>query len=167
MTTFFLTHREHYVNDGPQHALDRKRRSERLARLSGAPYTTVRPGRLDNGPAGNHITIEHGDITDARISQEILSSVLVQALLSAEAAGKTFEAFSGPARPPETGTGYSPEPSGISPAHSMPPMRGVPQTLPGPAVCTIPAGTGSWRVTDMTPFLPRSNGHSHWPFSYP
>jgi len=122
VTTFFLTHREHYVNDGPQHALDRKRRSERLARLSGAPYTTVRPGRLDNGPVGNHITIEHGDTTDARISQEILSSVLVQALLSAEAAGKTFEAFSGPARPPETGTGYSPEPSGISPAHSMPPM---------------------------------------------
>jgi DEAD/DEAH box helicase/NAD(P)H-binding len=78
------------------HALDWKRRSERVVRLSGAAYTIVRPGWLDRGPGGDHVILEQGDATEGSIGREVLSSVLVEALLSAEAAGKTFEVFSRP-----------------------------------------------------------------------
>lgn len=67
-----------------------------VIRLSGAPYTIVRPGWLDSGPGGDHVTIEQGDTTEGSISREALSAVLVDALLSTEAIGKTFEVFSGP-----------------------------------------------------------------------
>ena len=56
-TPVFVTRRDNDLNAGA-HALDWKRRSERLVRLSGAPYTIVRPGWFDNGLAGRHVTIE-------------------------------------------------------------------------------------------------------------
>lgn len=59
-TTLSVTRRDNDLNAGA-HALDWKRRSERLVRLSGAPYTIVRPGWLDTGPAGEHVTIDQGD----------------------------------------------------------------------------------------------------------
>src|SRR5215471_13602998 len=59
-TTLFVTRKDNGLNAGA-HALDWKCRSARLVRLSGAPYTIVRPGWLDNGPAGRHLTIEQGD----------------------------------------------------------------------------------------------------------
>jgi uncharacterized protein YbjT (DUF2867 family) len=52
-TSLYVTRRDHDLNAGGQ-PLDWKRRSERLVRLSGAVYTIVRPGWLDNGPAGQH-----------------------------------------------------------------------------------------------------------------
>ncbi|MFF2316924.1 SDR family oxidoreductase [Arthrobacter sp. NPDC058097] len=99
MTTFFVTHRDHYFNDGG-HALDWKRRSERFIRFSRAPYTVVRPGWLDNGPAGSHISLQQGDNREAGITRENVAAVLVEALLSEDAVGKTFEAFSGPGAAP-------------------------------------------------------------------
>ncbi len=94
-TTIFVTRRDHYFNDGG-HALDWKRRSERLVRLSGAPYTIVRPGWLDAGQGGSHVRIEQGDAGDDGISRKALGALLVEALLDEEALGRTFEAFSGP-----------------------------------------------------------------------
>ncbi|MET9141984.1 SDR family oxidoreductase [Streptomyces parvulus] len=94
-TTIFVTRREHYFNDGG-HALDFKRRSERLVRLSGAPYTIVRPGWLDAGPGGEHLRIEQGDTGEDGVSREALGALLVEALLDDQAIGKTFEVFSGP-----------------------------------------------------------------------
>lgn len=77
-------------------ALDWKPRSERLVRLSGAPYTIVRPGWLDNGPASAHVTIEQGDTGDGSIAREVLAHVHIEALLRESAIGKTFEVFSEP-----------------------------------------------------------------------
>jgi hypothetical protein len=59
-------------------ALDWKRRSERLVRLSGVPYTIVRPGWLDNGPAGRHVTIEQGDTGEGSITREVLGTVHIR-----------------------------------------------------------------------------------------
>lgn len=96
-TTIFVTRRDHYFNDGG-HALDWKRRSERLVRLSGAPYTIVRPGWLDAGQGGSHLRIEQGDTGEDGISREALGTLLVEVLLDDTALGKTFEVFSGPGR---------------------------------------------------------------------
>ncbi|MGW3114961.1 SDR family oxidoreductase [Streptomyces sp. NPDC001091] len=95
MTTFFVTHRDHFFNEGG-HALDWKRRSERLVRASGAPYTIVRPGWLDTGPGGEHVQVEQGDTVEGSTSRAVLARVLVEALLHVDAVGKTFEVFSGP-----------------------------------------------------------------------
>lgn len=94
-TTLFVTRRDHYLNAGA-HPLDWKRRSERLVRLSGAPYTIVRPAWLDNGPAGQHVTIEQGDTGEGSITRAALGTVHIEALLNDSAIGKTFEVFSGP-----------------------------------------------------------------------
>ncbi|MFD5125235.1 SDR family oxidoreductase [Streptomyces sp. NPDC058385] len=96
-TSIFVTRRDHYFNAGG-HALDWKRRSERVVRLSGAPYTIVRPGWLDGGEAGGHVTIEQGDTGEGGISREVLGTLLVEALLTESALGRTFEACSGPGR---------------------------------------------------------------------
>jgi hypothetical protein len=65
-------------------------------RLSGAPYTIVRPGWLDTGPAGEHVTIDQGDTGDGSIGREVLGALHIAALVSDSAIGKTFEVFSGP-----------------------------------------------------------------------
>ncbi|MGW4561247.1 SDR family oxidoreductase [Streptomyces sp. NPDC004561] len=95
MTTFYITHRDHFFNDGG-HALDWKRRSERLVRLSGAPYTIVRPGWLDAGKKGAHLRIEQGDTVEGDMSREALGLLLVETLFHDDAIGRTFEVFSGP-----------------------------------------------------------------------
>jgi hypothetical protein len=45
----------------------------------------TRPGWLDRGPGGAHVSIQQGDATEGSIGREVLSPVLVEALLSAEA----------------------------------------------------------------------------------
>ncbi|MEV5978420.1 SDR family oxidoreductase [Streptomyces sp. NPDC052114] len=95
LTTIFVTRRDHYFNDGG-HALDWKRRSERLVRLSGAPYTIVRPGWLDAGEGGTRLRIEQGDTGEGGIGRDVLGALLVEALLDDTAIGRTFEVFSGP-----------------------------------------------------------------------
>lgn len=94
-TSLYVTRRDNELNAGA-HALDWKRRSERLVRLSRAPCAIVRPGWLDNGPAGDHITIEQGDTGEGSITREVLGTVHIEALLIDSAIGKTFEVFSGP-----------------------------------------------------------------------
>lgn len=90
------------VHDGPYNrstgAHDWKRRSERLVRASGNPYTIVRPGWFDyNGDDELRLQFLQGDTrragnsSDGVVSRRQIAQVLVASLLSAEADHKTFE----------------------------------------------------------------------------
>jgi uncharacterized protein YbjT (DUF2867 family) len=75
-----------------------KRRSERLVRASGLPYTIVRPGWFDyNGPDQHRIVILQGDKrqagnpSDGVIARRQIAEVLVRSLGSDHAVRKTFE----------------------------------------------------------------------------
>lgn len=79
-------------------AHDWKRRGEWLVRLSGNPYTIVRPAWFDcNGPDEHKLVMLQGDKAltgspkDGVISRKQLAEVLVQSLLSDAALLKTFE----------------------------------------------------------------------------
>lgn len=98
MTTFFITHRDHYFNDGG-HALDWKRRSEHLVRSSGLPYAIVRPGWLDNQVGGRNVEVRQGDQHEGGISRATLGRVLVAAVASDDITGATVEVFEGPGEP--------------------------------------------------------------------
>ena len=87
---------------GYRELLEWKRRSERLVRASGAPYTIVRPGWFDNtSPGQDALVLEQGDTeTGMRgIGRDQLAEVLVRALITDTAIGTTFELFAdrGPA----------------------------------------------------------------------
>ena len=81
--------------------LDWKRRSERLVRASGAPYTIVRPGWFDSvGPGHDHLVLEQGDTGNGGIGRDPLAEVLVRSLLTDTAVGRTFELFAEPGPAP-------------------------------------------------------------------
>lgn len=80
------------------HVADWKRRAERLVRASGFGYTIVRPGWFDeNGPGELKLVFRQGDRhhtgtpQDGAISRSQIAQVLVAALTSPGAVGKTFE----------------------------------------------------------------------------
>jgi uncharacterized protein YbjT (DUF2867 family) len=80
--------------------LDWKRRSERLVRASGTPYTVVRPGWFDAvGPGDERLVLEQTDTRNGGIGRDQLAEVLVRSLLTDTAVNRTFELFaeSGPA----------------------------------------------------------------------
>src|SRR3954468_19752959 len=80
--------------------LDWKRRSERLVRASGTPYTVVRPGWFDAVGAGDdRLVLEQTDTGNGGIGRDQLAEVLVRSLLTDAAVGRTFELFAerGPA----------------------------------------------------------------------
>ena len=65
-----------------------KRRSERLLRASGAPYTIVRPGWLDTGsPNDQQLVLAQGDTGTGAVSRRQVAEVLVRSLITKEAAG--------------------------------------------------------------------------------
>jgi uncharacterized protein YbjT (DUF2867 family) len=79
-------------------AHDWKRRGERLIRLSGLPYTIVRPGWFDfNAPNQNRIVMLQGDTRqsgtpqDGVIGRTQIAQVLLWSLRSEVALNKTFE----------------------------------------------------------------------------
>jgi uncharacterized protein YbjT (DUF2867 family) len=87
-------------------AHDWKRRSERLVRASGLPYTIVRPGWFDyNAPDQHRLALlqgdrrHAGDPSDGVIARSQIAQVLVHSLGSDKASRKTFELVSetGPA----------------------------------------------------------------------
>jgi uncharacterized protein YbjT (DUF2867 family) len=81
--------------------LDWKRRSERLIRASGAPYTIVRPGWFDHvGPGDDRLVFEQGDIGNGGIGRDQLAGVLVRSLLTDTATSRTFELFAAPGASP-------------------------------------------------------------------
>jgi uncharacterized protein YbjT (DUF2867 family) len=99
MTSIGVSRRGAYGGSTGQ-LLDWKRRSERLVRASGAPYTIVRPGWFDHvGSGDERLVFEQGDTGNGGIGRDQLADVLVRSLLTDTAVGRTFELFAeaGPA----------------------------------------------------------------------
>jgi uncharacterized protein YbjT (DUF2867 family) len=106
MTAIGVTNRTGKYNQTTE-AHDWKRRSERLVRASGLPYTIVRPGWFDyNGPDQQRLVLlqgdtrQAGDSSDGVIARRQIAEVLVGSLRSDHALRKTFElvATTGPAQ---------------------------------------------------------------------
>jgi len=105
MTSIGVTNREGSYNRSTE-AHDWKRRSERLVRASGLPYTIVRPGWFDyNRPDEHQLVLLQGDTrhagdpSDGVIARSQIAEILVHSLGSDLALRKTFElvATKGPA----------------------------------------------------------------------
>ena len=105
MTSIGVTDRAGSYNRATE-AHDWKRRSERLVRASGLPYTIVRPGWFDyNAPDQHRLVLLQGDrrhagnSSDGVIARHQIAQVLVKSLGSDQASRKTFElvAETGPA----------------------------------------------------------------------
>lgn len=97
MTSVGVTNRTGSYNVATE-AHDWKRRSERLVRASGMPYTIVRPGWFDFNAKDQHrLHLLQGDQrhtgtpNDGVISRRQIAQVLVRSLTSDQALGKTFE----------------------------------------------------------------------------
>jgi uncharacterized protein YbjT (DUF2867 family) len=97
MTSIGVTNRDGSYNRATE-AHDWKRRSERLVRASGLPYTIVRPGWFDyNGPDEHKLVLLQGDrrqagnSSDGVIARRQIAEVLVRSLSSDHALRKTFE----------------------------------------------------------------------------
>jgi uncharacterized protein YbjT (DUF2867 family) len=87
---------------------DWKRRSERLVRASGLPYTIVRPGWFDyNGPDQHRLVLLQGDTrqvgtpSDGAVARHQIAEVLVRSLTSNHAPHKTFELIATTGSAPE------------------------------------------------------------------
>lgn len=100
MTSIGVTNRNSSYNRSTE-AHDWKRRSERLLRASGLPYTIVRPGWFDyNRPDEHKLVLLQGDKrhsgtpSDGAIARQQLAEVLVRSLSSDAAVRKTFELVS-------------------------------------------------------------------------
>lgn len=105
MTSIGVTNRTGTYNRTTE-AHDWKRRSERLVRASGLPYTIVRPGWFDYNGADEHRLVllqgdarQAGDPSDGAVARRQIAEVLVHSLTSRHALRKTFEliATTGPA----------------------------------------------------------------------
>jgi len=105
MTSIGVTNRAGSYNQSTQ-VHDWKRRSERLVRASGRPYTIVRPGWFDyNRPNELQLVTLQGDTrhagnaSDGVVAQRQIAEVLVRSLDVAAAQRKTLElvAETGPA----------------------------------------------------------------------
>jgi uncharacterized protein YbjT (DUF2867 family) len=97
MTSIGVTNRESSYNRTTE-AHDWKRRSERLVRASGLPYTIVRPGWFDYNAPDEHRLIllqgdrrHAGDASDGVIARRQIAETLVRSLRSEHVARKTFE----------------------------------------------------------------------------
>lgn len=106
MTAIGVTYREGSYNRSTK-AHDWKRRSERLVRASGHPYTIVRPSWFDYNDDDQHElhflqgdTRHAGSPADGAIARSQIAEVLVASLTSDAATAKTFElvAEHGPAQ---------------------------------------------------------------------
>jgi uncharacterized protein YbjT (DUF2867 family) len=97
MTSIGVTNRNGAYNQATE-AHDWKRRSERLVRVSGHPYTIVRPGWFDyNQPNEVRLVLLQGDTrwagdpSDGSVARRQIAQVLIRSLGSDAAVGKTFE----------------------------------------------------------------------------
>jgi len=73
---------------------------EQKLRDSGAPYVIVRPGWLTGGPPTG-ARLEQGDTGDGPLSRDTLADACVNALLTPQASGRTFELFDSDVQPPQ------------------------------------------------------------------
>ncbi|SHI57414.1 Uncharacterized conserved protein YbjT, contains NAD(P)-binding and DUF2867 domains [Tessaracoccus bendigoensis DSM 12906] len=97
MTSIYVTR----LGEGHDEVIGWKRRNEWLVRSSGADYTIVRPSWFDHAAAtDNRIVFEQGDTGDGGIRRDQLARVLVEAILTDTAIGKTLEVFAQPGEGP-------------------------------------------------------------------
>jgi uncharacterized protein YbjT (DUF2867 family) len=133
MTAIGVTNRTGAYNRATE-AHDWKRRSERLVRASGLPYTIVRPGWFDyNRPDQHRLlllqgdTHQAGDSSDGVVARRQIAEVLVHSLTADRATRKTFElvATTGPA-PKDFEALFAPivpdPPGALDGVHDMPNM---------------------------------------------
>ena len=97
MTSIGVTNRVSSYNRSTE-AHDWKRRSERLVRSSGLPYTIVRPGWFDYNKSDEHRLVllqgdkrHAGNPSDGVIARRQIAEVLVHSLTSDAALRRTFE----------------------------------------------------------------------------
>jgi uncharacterized protein YbjT (DUF2867 family) len=97
MTSIGVTNRTGSYNQSTE-VHDWKRRSERLVRASGLPYTIVRPGWFDYNDSNQHRLVllqgdtrQSGTPRDGVVSRKQIAETLVQSLTCDEAVRKTFE----------------------------------------------------------------------------
>lgn len=97
MTAIGVTNRDSSYNRSTE-SHDWKRRAERLVRLSGLPYTIVRPGWFDYNGADEHkLVLLQGDTRragspqDGAVARAQIAKILVRSLTSEQALRKTFE----------------------------------------------------------------------------
>lgn len=97
MTSIGVTNRDGAYNRATQ-IHDWKRRGERLVRLSGLPYTIVRPGWFDYNTPDQHRLVflqgDHrhaGDPSDGVVARQQIAQVLVYSLTSDAARNKSLE----------------------------------------------------------------------------
>jgi len=75
--------------------LDQKLQAEQHLRASGLDYTIVRPGGLDEGPAGGEVVVGAEDtVFDGAISREQVAEVCAAALADPRAANRVVEIVS-------------------------------------------------------------------------
>jgi len=130
MTSIGITNRNSSYNQSTE-AHDWKRRSERLVRASGMPYTIVRPGWFDyNGQDEQKLVLLQGDNRqsgtpkDGAIARRQLAEVLVRSLSSDAAVRKTFELISTKGAPQQDfdtlfGSLEPDPPGGLNGVHDM------------------------------------------------
>jgi uncharacterized protein YbjT (DUF2867 family) len=137
MTSIGVSRRGAYGGSTGQ-LLDWKRRSERLVRASGAPYTIVRPGWFDSvGPGDDRVVLEQTDTGNGGIGRGQLAEVLVRSLLTDTAVGRTFELFAEPGDSPSDWDGLfaalRPDPTGgldaAADPSTLPPVDGEPAAV--------------------------------------
>jgi uncharacterized protein YbjT (DUF2867 family) len=105
MTSIGVTNRTGDYNRRTE-AHDWKRRSERLVRASGMPYTIVRSGWFDyNAPDQHRLVLlqgdkrQAGDSSDGVVARRQIAQVLVHSLNSSQALRKTSNSSRAKARP--------------------------------------------------------------------
>jgi uncharacterized protein YbjT (DUF2867 family) len=106
MTSIGVTNRTGSYNRSTE-SHDWKRRAERLVRVSGLPYTIVRPGWFDYNKANEHQLVflqgdtrQAGASSDGVIARNQIAEVIIHSLRSDQALRRTFElvATKGPAQ---------------------------------------------------------------------
>src|SRR3954452_13085335 len=91
MTTINVTRGDAGAYQG---LMDWKRRSERLVRASGMPYTIVRPGWFDMaGPGDDRLVLAQGDRGSGAVGRDQVAETLVRSLLTDTARNRTVELF--------------------------------------------------------------------------
>ncbi len=150
MTSIGVTNRNSDYNRRTE-GHDWKRRSERLVRASGRPYTIVRPGWFDSNAPNEHRLVllqgdtrQAGDPSDGAIARRQIAKVLVQSLDSTQAERKTFEliATAGPEQPD-----FEPLFGALDadPPGSLDAVRDA-ANMPLETAGSSPAATSSWTV---------------------
>lgn len=86
-----------YISHPSGESWDWKRRAERLVRVSGHPYTIVRPGWFDyQGPADTRIDLKQGDRIGGRpgVDRHHIAQLLIEGALNPSGEHRTVEVFS-------------------------------------------------------------------------